>query len=113
MAKKKVMAKKRVVAKKKVMARKKAIANRTMSRQPRLPVSEEEAVQAVATIKRYLEKEGISTRADYLEAMHANRTVSRHITEMAKVQRERERARKPTTTQEKMLKEMLAESKIR
>ena len=101
------------MAKKKVMAKKKAIANRTMSRQPRSPVSEEEAVQAVATIRRYLEKEGTPTRADYLEAVHANRTVSRHITEMAKVQRERERARKPTTTQEKMLKEMLAESKMK
>ena len=107
------MAKKKVMAKKKGIAKNKAIANRTMSRQPRSPVSEEEAVQAVATIKRYLEKEGTSTRAEYLEAMHANRTVSRHITEMAKAQRERERARKPTTTQEKMLKEMLAESKMK
>ena len=100
------------MAEKKVRAKKKAIVHKTMSRQPRSPVSEEEAVQAVALIKRYLEKEGISTRADYLEAMQANRVVRRHITEMAKAQRERERARKPTTMEEKMLKKMLAESKI-
>ena len=95
------------------MAKKKAIAHRRMAKQPRLPVSEKEAVQAVATIRRYLEMEGISTRADYLEAMRANRTVTRHINAMAKAQRERERARKATTTQEKMLKKMLAESKMK
>jgi hypothetical protein len=101
------------MAKKKAIAKKKTIARRTTPKQPRRPVSEKEAVKAVATIRRYLEMEGISSRADYLEAMRANRTVNRHINQMAKAQRKLEQARKATTTQEKMLKRMLAESKMK
>ena len=67
----------------------------------------------MATVRRYLEKKKTPTRADYLEAVDANRTISRHITEMAKVQQERERARKPTTAPEKMLKKMRAELKMK
>ena len=89
------------------MTKKKVVAKK------RPPVSEAEAVQAVATIKRYLDKKELTTRAEYLEAMQAHRVVSRHITEMAKAQRQLERARKPTTAQEKMLQKMLAESKIK
>jgi hypothetical protein len=89
------------------MAKKKILA------QPRSPVSEKEALLAVATVRRYLEKKKTPTRADYLEAVQANRTISRHITEMAKAQRARERARKPTTAPEKMLKKMLAGLKMK
>ena len=88
------------------------MAKKKMLKQPRSPVSEEEALQAVATIRRYLKKEN-TTRADYREAVLANRTISRHVTENAKVQRERERAREPRTASEKILKKMLDESKIR
>jgi hypothetical protein len=90
-----------------------AMAKKKMSRQPRSRVSEKEALQAVATIRRYLDKETTPTRADYREAVLANRTISRHITGMAKVQRERERARTPRTKPEKMLKKMLAELKMK
>ena len=89
------------------------MAKKKMSRQSRSPVSEEEALQAVATVRRYLEKKGTPTRADYREAVQANRVISRHITEMAKAQRERERARRATTPPEKMLKKMLAEWKMK
>jgi hypothetical protein len=89
------------------------MAKKKMLKQPRSPVSEKEALQAVATVRRYLEKKKTPTRADYLEAVDANRTISRHISEMAKAQRERERARKPTATAEKMLKRMLAELKMK
>jgi hypothetical protein len=88
------------------------MAKKKKLKQPRSPVSEKEALQAVAAVRRYLEKEN-TTRADYREAVLANRTVSRHITEMAKAQRERERARQPRTASEKMLKKMLAELKMK
>ena len=89
------------------------MAKKKRLKQPRSPVSEKEALQAVATVRRYLEKKTTPTRADYREAVDANRTISRHITEMAKVQRERERARKPRTAPERMLKKMLAELKMK
>ena len=92
---------------------KRGMAKKKMVKQSRSPVSEKEALQAVATVRRYLEKKKTPTRADYREAVLANRTISRHVTQMAKVQRELERARKPRTASEKILKEMLDELKIK